>query len=84
MGVDEKYLLDPRHHAYIIFGDIPEGLRTSEGSGVYVIRSDRSISVEDARSVGEYALPFRRGHAAGAAQRAVNFGAGAERAAETA
>ena len=51
-----EYIDNPSHHAYIIFGAIPDDMQTSERNGLYVMRLDRGLSVDDVRLLSEYAV----------------------------
>ncbi len=55
----------PQHHAYIIFGTVPEHVETNVHEERYVIRIGKHLSVEDVRWLHEYAhhstdAPMRR------------------------
>ena len=53
--MDYEYIQNPRHHAYIIFGDLPKDLRSKEQEGLYVIQIERDMSVDNVRQLNEYA-----------------------------
>ena len=61
MSMNTEYIEKPRHHAYVIFGNIPAQLRTSEREGMYVIRSEKTLSVDEVRLLGDYAAQSANG-----------------------
>ena len=51
----EDSIRNPQHHAYLIFGDMPSPLPAGMTRGVYVLRTEKAVGVDDVRVLREYA-----------------------------
>ncbi|MDE0243347.1 MAG: hypothetical protein OYG31_01385 [Candidatus Kaiserbacteria bacterium] len=54
MEMIERIIAQPKHHAYIILGDVPEKI-CSGSEHLYTLCSEKPIGVDDIRSLSEYA-----------------------------
>ena len=55
MALVDDIITQPQHHAYLVFGSLPEHIHEIPRDGLYVIRHDTVLGVEDVRSLHEYA-----------------------------
>ena len=52
----EQEILAPNHHAYLLFGLLPEDILTNVAEGRYVFRREHLIGVEDVRWLQNYEM----------------------------
>ena len=54
MGVVE-HLQEPMHHAYLSFGTFPEDISSRPAEGLYVVRCEEGIGIQEVRLLQSYA-----------------------------
>ena len=54
MGTVEELVANPKHHAYVIFGPLPEQVCAGDRC-LYTLRSEKPVGVDDVRFLSEYA-----------------------------
>lgn len=49
-------ITEPQHHAYLVFGYVPEDLVVEQHDGVFVISMEKGLGVDEVRELQQYAF----------------------------
>ena len=55
MGI-QHIIASPQHHAYIVFGYMPNELGVEQSEGVFVVETEKNLSIDEVRELQQYAF----------------------------